>query len=60
TGSTLVSVARRTPSADSTATGTTPAGVAKTSSPGPIRSASATAVAMVACPQKETSASGLK
>ncbi|GAA3066139.1 hypothetical protein GCM10020000_57710 [Streptomyces olivoverticillatus] len=46
--------------ASSTVTGTVPAGVAKTSSPGPSRSASATAVATVAWPQKDTSASGLK
>jgi hypothetical protein len=37
-----------------------PASVMRSSSPGPSRSARATAVATVACPQKVTSASGLK
>ena len=37
-----------------------PASVVRCSSPGPSRSASATAVATVACPQNATSASGLK
>ena len=41
-------------------TGTGPAGVLSSRCPGPRRSAQATAVAIVAWPQKGTSASGLK
>ena len=41
-------------------TGTGPLRVWKTTSPAPLRSASATAVATVAWPQNGTSASGLK
>lgn len=60
-GSTLVSVARRVPSGVRvTVTGTVPARVANTRSPGPMRSARATAVATVAWPQNGTSARGLK
>jgi hypothetical protein len=44
----------------SVVTVTGPAGVVSASKPGPCRSARATAVAMVACPQKATSACGLK
>jgi hypothetical protein len=39
-------------------TGTSPALVSKTSSPAPPRLVISTAVAMVACPQNETSARG--
>ena len=58
---TLVSVASRRPSsARRVVTGTVPLAVARTTSPGPSRSAKATAVAIVACPQNGTSASGEK
>ncbi len=41
-------------------TATSPIAVSNRSRPGPCRSAMATAVAIVACPQKPTSARGLK
>ena len=57
----LVSVAVRRPwSSRRVVTGTGPLTVRSTRSPGPSRSASATAVAIVAWPQNGTSASGLK
>lgn len=56
----LVSVARSTPSSRRVSTVTGPAAVVRVSSPGPSRSASATAAATVACPQKRTSSRGLK
>ena len=60
-GGTLVSVAVSRPwSSRRVMTGTGPLCVRKTISPGPSRSASATPVATVACPQNGTSASGLK
>ena len=43
-----------------TVTSTSPAGVVKRSTPGPWRSPQATPVAIVACPQNGTSASGEK
>ena len=60
-GGTLVSVAVTRPwSSRRVLTGTGPLRVLNTRSPGPSRSASATAVATVAWPQNGTSASGLK
>ncbi len=60
-GSTLVNPARTRPSASrSVETSTTPAAVSNVKGPVPSASASATAVAMVACPQKGTSAPGEK
>ena len=57
---TLVSVARSASSTISVSTTISPALVSKTSRPVPRRSARATEVAIVACPQKSTSAEGAK
>ena len=59
-GGTLTSVATSRPSASAVCTRTGPDLVSRTSGPGPCRLACATAVAIVACPQNGTSASGLK